>query len=379
MVILFELVRRWAPVLLISGLAMWMQLRIARWLMARGWGPGTRIALGASWTFLAVAALFAGHQFSAIVPAAVCDWIVAASMIWSLATLCVFPVTWPRARPAFDPGRRQLLGAAKVAAIAAPALAGGYGVFIERTAIRIREVDLPLLGLPPALAGLRIVQITDIHRGAFFSRADLDRAVSMANEAKANLAVVTGDLISRHGDPLDDCLAGLARLKAEAGVLGCHGNHEVYAGCLQYATTEAAKRGIRILRGEATTLRFGDAVLNVVGVDYQKMKSPYLAGCERLLLPAAANLLLSHNPDVFPVASKLGFDAVLSGHTHGGQINVEILDGNANLARVFTPYTRGLYRDARSALYVSPGLGTVGVPMRVGAPPEVTVVRLCAS
>jgi predicted MPP superfamily phosphohydrolase len=89
--------------------------------------------------------------------------------------------------------------------------------------------------------------------------------------------------------------------------------------------------------------------------------------------------LLSHNPDVFPVAAQKGFDLTLAGHTHGGQINVEILGENLNVADFFTPYTKGLYTSGSSSVYVNSGLGTIGMPVRIGAPPEITLIRLCSS
>jgi predicted MPP superfamily phosphohydrolase len=109
------------------------------------------------------------------------------------------------------------------------------------------------------------------------------------------------------------------------------------------------------------------------------MREPYLVGAGRLLKPGCYNILLSHNPDVFPVAARQGFPLTLSGHTHGGQITVEILHQYVNVARVFTPYVYGLYREGGAAIYVTRGIGTVGVPARLGAPPEVAVIRLCAT
>ncbi len=98
-----------------------------------------------------------------------------------------------------------------------------------------------------------------------------------------------------------------------------------------------------------------------------------------LVEPGVFNLLLSHNPDVFPVAARQGFDLTLAGHTHGGQINLEIAGSNLNIADVTTPYTKGFYQLTNSSLYVNSGLGTIGVPVRIGAPPEITLIRLCDS
>jgi predicted MPP superfamily phosphohydrolase len=120
--------------------------------------------------------------------------------------------------------------------------------------------------------------------------------------------------------------------------------------------------------------------LNVAGVDYQpqRLRRQYLDGAERLIAPGAVNVLLSHNPDVFPVAAEQGFDLTIAGHTHGGQINVEILHQSLNIARFVTPFVYGRYRAGRSSLYVSRGIGTIGLPIRIGAPPEITLLRLTA-
>jgi len=170
----------------------------------------------------------------------------------------------------------------------------------------------------------------------------------------------------------------LRGLKAEAGVFGCHGNHELDSGVSEKASALAAKQGFRILRGEAAALRFGEATLNLAGDDYQRMGREPLPGAEARVRAGALNVLLQHSPAVFPRAAELGYDLMLAGHTHGGQINLGLLNENLNLARCFTPYVRGEYaRDGR-LLYVSSGLGTVAIPVRLGAPPEVTVIRLCA-
>jgi predicted MPP superfamily phosphohydrolase len=156
------------------------------------------------------------------------------------------------------------------------------------------------------------------------------------------------------------------------------GNHERYARLEQKTARDAARVGIRFLRGEAQQLRFGNSVLNLAGVDFQsaKAKDIYLEGAERLIVPGATNLLLSHNPDVFPKAARQGYDLLLAGHTHGGQVTVEILDRFVNPARFLTPYVYGLYRTGRRVLYVTRGIGTIGIPVRTGAPPEISLLRL---
>ena len=157
---------------------------------------------------------------------------------------------------------------------------------------------------------------------------------------------------------------------------GCLGNHEIVAECEALATQLAARRGMRFLRSQSATLRFGQSKLNIAGVDYQRLGSPYLAAAARMVRPGELNLLVSHSPDVFPVAVKQNWDVVLSGHTHGGQITLEHVNSRLNRARFYTPYTYGKYTQNNASLFVTSGLGTVGVPARLGTNPEIVSLRL---
>jgi uncharacterized protein len=321
--------------------------RVARWFPPWWWIWGRAVLI--SWAVLSVLVLAA----------------------WGLSRLL------PQPRSEHSPARRNFLRFVNAVVLAAPAAATGYGMFVERSRLRLREQDIPIRGLPADLDGLRLVQVTDIHLSAFLHEAELERAIAMANETKAHIALMTGDLISTAGDPLDACLKHVAKLRADAGIFGCMGNHEIYAMAEDYTAAEGARLGIRFLRHSAVPLRFGSSVLNLAGVDYQRLNKPYLAGMERCVRPGALNVLLSHNPDVFPVAARQGYQLTLSGHTHGGQVSVEILHQNLSVARFFTPYVDGLYRRGASSIFVSRGIGTIAVPVRLGSIPEVALVRLC--
>jgi predicted MPP superfamily phosphohydrolase len=294
------------------------------------------------------------------------------------SALAPFRWAWKRA-PAHDRGRRRFLAAAGAVAAVTPAAVLVHGVVTRKKHIRLRQADLGMRGLPRDLHGLRLVQITDVHLSPFFTPADLQRAIDIANETRAHIALVTGDLINSRHDPLDQALELLRGLRAEAGVFGCHGNHEAYAFCEGYATKRGAQLGIRFFDHSAETLRFGKARLRLAGVRHQSIPDRYLYAAEELLEPGAFNILLSHNPDVFPKAAGIGFDLTISGHTHGGQVNLEIRNWNLNIARIYTSYVDGIYRIDASAIFVSRGLGTVGPPLRLGAPPEVALIRLCAT
>jgi len=282
-----------------------------------------------------------------------------------------------RRLPAVVESRRSALKALASGAIALPLAAFAIG-YSKRNDLQLVEADIEVPNLPPDLQGLRIVQLTDIHLSPLVNESLLARAVDMANEARGAIAIVTGDLVTRRGDPLDACLNQLARLRSDAGTFGCLGNHEIYADAEEYTTGEGRRRGLRFLRSESQTLRFGNARLNLAGVDYQRKRDGYLHRAQSLVVPGATNVLLSHNPDVFRVAANQGFDITLSGHTHGGQVNFEMIHPALNIARFYTPYVHGLYELGANRLYVSRGVGTIGIPARIGAPPEVAILRLCA-
>jgi uncharacterized protein len=276
-----------------------------------------------------------------------------------------------------SPSRRKLLKQVSIVAAGVPVMTSGIA-YIKRDELTFREVDVPIKGLPADLNGLRLVQLSDLHLSPLVSESLVARAVDMANETRAHLAIVTGDLITRRGDPLDACIGQIARLRAEAGVVGCLGNHETYTNSEEYVTETAARAGVRFLRSQAEPLKFGNSVLNVAGVDYQSRSKPYLRNAGKMIAPGATNILLSHNPDVFKVAASQGWDLTLAGHTHGGQINFEILHEGINVARLFTPYVYGLYEELGRSIFVTRGVGTIGLPARLGAPPEVALIRLCA-
>ncbi len=319
--------------------------------------------------------LGAPGRLAGVAGAAALSFLFLSAAVWSLRAVIRFG-NGRLARNA-DPARRRLLTAAGNVALAAPCALLGYG-FLRRNDFRVREIDIPIANLPRDLEGLRMLQLSDIHLGPFLSERDLERVVDAAVETRPHIALITGDLISSRGDPLDACIRQLSRIRADAGVFGCMGNHERYARIEDYTQEAAARAGIRFLRGEAEPLRFGEATLNLAGVDHQSKAGGkrYLDGAEKLVTPGAVNVLLSHNPDVFPVAAQQGYNFMLAGHTHGGQVTVEILDQAINPARFFTPFVYGLYRNGAASAYVTRGIGTIGIPARIGAPPEIAVLRL---
>lgn len=379
--------QRYWPELASLAVALSAQVLLARWALEEvaGRRPVLRrvvkLVAGAAsvWVFLGF--FFTIQRFAHRLPeASWAAWLRGMALAWALATVAaaVLWFLWRRV-PRFDPRRRKLLQGVGGALVAAPFAGLSFGILVERTNVRVREVKAVLPGLPKDLEGLRLALLSDLHLSPFLSAGQVARAVAMANELRPHLALVTGDLVTWRAADLEPCLEQLAKLRAEAGVLGCLGNHEAYVKGESFAAMKGASLGLEFLRGRSQPLRFGAGVLNVAGVDYQSRRSPYLRGAERWIQPGAVNVLLSHNPDVFPVAARQGYQLTLSGHTHGGQLAFELFDQQLCVARFFTPYVYGLYREGPAAIYVTRGIGTVGIPARLGAPPEVALIRLCAT
>jgi uncharacterized protein len=368
------------PGFCLLGLGLGLQLLILRLLAELRVGRRALLMGGLiSTALLVLGYLLEFHRVQEHFPVQWSTWLECASIIQIICLMVCYPalLNWRKSMEC-KPARRAFLQTAAAGLALAPLAATSFGI-LERNRLQVTEVKIPIAKLPKDLDGLRIVQVTDIHLSPFLSEREFARAVDMANETRAHIGLVTGDLISRRGDPLDACLRQLSRLRAEAGILGCLGNHEVYTRTEDYVTAEGRRIGIEFLRSQARQLRFGSAILNFAGVDYQKYRSPYLVGAEQMVAPGAVNILLSHNPDVFPVAAAQGYDLTIAGHTHGGQVDVEILHQHIDVARCYTPYVLGLYREGAASAYVSSGIGTIGVPIRIGAAPEISLIQLCAT
>ncbi len=297
----------------------------------------------------------------------------------------------------FSPSRRSFFQYAAVVAGGFPFLAATYGFAAGRLRYTIERVDVPVANLPPALDGLRIAQLSDIHIGDYMPPREIARAVDMANSLQPDISFVTGDFVNGEGDPLDVCITELSRLRAPLGVWGCNGNHEIYAGVEDEAERLFQEKGMRLLRARGEVIEHNGGRFNLLGVDYQRdhmvggeRTGPMLAEIEHLIRRDMPNVLLSHNPNSFDRAAELGIELSLAGHTHGGQVKVEIVDHSVSPARLITPFVAGLYRlpmsgqagDApgnslqKAALYVNRGLGTFGFPVRIGVPPEITLLTL---
>ena len=284
-----------------------------------------------------------------------------------------------------SPGRRQFLERAAVLVGATPFVAAGYGLIHERLDVEVTRQRIRLARLPKAFEGFHIVQLSDLHISPFMTAAQIRRCSTIANGLRPDLIVLTGDFLTWDPGPQGEVVQALAPLRAPYGVFGCLGNHEILTETQESITRLFATSGIRILRQARASIRSGGESLSLIGVDFQgKLGLPlppwppaaYLGGVEKLILPDRVNILLSHNPNTFDRAAQLGIDLTLAGHTHGGQLALDFVHRGLNLSRPAYRYNRGWYEKPGGQIYVNRGIGTIGFPIRFGAPPEITIFEL---
>ena len=265
--------------------------------------------------------------------------------------------------------------AAAVPLLALAAVAIG-AVGARRTAA-VREVDVPVDGLPPALHGFTIVQVTDVHVGPTVKRAYVQRIVDAVNRLQPDAVALTGDLVDGRVADLRDDVAPLAGLRARHGSFFVTGNHEYYSGVAEW--TDALRGlGLTVLENAHRVLDHGGARLVLAGVrDFSAgqvvagHRSDPQAAIAGAPADAAVRVLLAHQPRSAAAAADAGFDLQLSGHTHGGQFWPWNL-----FVRFQQPFTAGLHRLQDLWVYTSRGTGYWGPPKRFGAPSEITLLKL---
>ena len=231
--------------------------------------------------------------------------------------------------------------------------------------------------LPDAFSGLRVVQISDIHHGLFLPKEWLAEAVQQANRLHPDIVALTGDFVTYSRAHIGPATEILGRLRARYGVYAVLGNHDfrVDADAIAHALR---RQRIDVLRNRHISLGVGGASLYLAGVD----DYGYGADVRRAMrgIPRdAATVLLAHNPRIISLASRQGVSLVLSGHTHGGQVNIPILGTVYGRSPQRLRYKIGWDRLGMTQIYVSRGIGTIVLPWRLRCPAEITDLELLPS
>lgn len=271
--------------------------------------------------------------------------------------------------------RREFLKWAGAAAVVGTAGAAVYGGVFEAWDYELTETVVRVKDLPERFEGFRVVQVSDVHHGRLVPIEEVRRVVELANSARADMVALTGDYTTSLKRYVEPCAEALADLRAPEGVWAVLGNHDHNTdGPL---TREAlGRRGIEVLTNQNTTLRRGADVLQLAGADDWGWGKADFARAVQGLDRSRPTLMLSHEPMALDVPETRGVSLILSGHTHGGQVSLPFVGAPAAYAWKHLKYLRGVYEEGGTQLYVSRGTGMIGVPVRLGARPEVAVLRL---
>ncbi len=267
--------------------------------------------------------------------------------------------------------RRRFLGLAATLTAAAV----GHGVFIGPRRIEATHTEITLTGLPEEFDGLRIVHLSDFHRGRWVSESQIEKSGEMARALSPDLVVLTGDMVTGSASYVRSCLEALGPIPSAHGTFAVLGNHDWWAGAVVIRRA-LRKAGIVVLSNSAIRLGAKNRHIWLLGVE--DMWSPVysLAGALSAVDDLAPRILLCHNPDVLPAAARWNIDLVLSGHTHGGQVCIPGFGPLLLPIQQGKWLASGLQRRGRTQIYVNRGVGLVAPPVRFLCPPEVALITM---
>jgi predicted MPP superfamily phosphohydrolase len=244
-----------------------------------------------------------------------------------------------------------------------------YGMAYERHDLRRVSVEVPVTGLPLPLDGLRVGLITDLHHSETVPAATVSRAVSLVQESRPDLIVLGGDYVSfgdrRYAGPVAELLSPLADAPCGSfAVLGNHDDDREVPAALQ-------QDGFEVLRDQRTSLVIRGEAIDLAGLRFWTRRPADLG---RVLTGTrGTTILLAHDPRRLSEAAAFDVQLVLSGHTHGGQV---LLPGVGAIAGRKFPVLAGTGHEGNATVFVSRGVGTVYVPVRINCPPEVAILTL---
>jgi predicted MPP superfamily phosphohydrolase len=246
--------------------------------------------------------------------------------------------------------------------------ATAHGFIYERHHLEVTRAPLPVSGLPEVLRGLRLGVLTDVHRSQTVSHGMVAKAVRTLMAETPDVIILGGDYVSfRDARYVQPAAEALAPLSAPHGVIAILGNHDDDRDM----PAALAAKGFTVLKDARTRLTIRGEIVDFAGIRFWTHKVGEIAHVLRGAAPHA--ILLAHTPKRLVEAQQLAVPAVISGHTHGGQI---VLPGVGAIAAREFPVIAGLERRSGTSIFVSRGVGTVYVPVRINCPPEVAVLTL---
>jgi predicted MPP superfamily phosphohydrolase len=269
--------------------------------------------------------------------------------------------------------------------------AGGSAAGIAtRNNIQITKKTFAIANLPQSWKGTTITFASDIHAGAYMSEADMKNIVHIINSMKSDIVVLPGDFVTSHRNEIPSIVEAFSGLEAPLGKFATTGNHEFYVDA-DLVSEAIESCDIKMLRNDNVALDKNGEKLFILGVDdinadqiipfTEGKKADHIEATYRGVPDKAATILLNHKPYLFDEYAQTNAGLMLSGHTHGGQIVfARFGEMNLSFSRIASKYVEGTYtKDVNGItrqMYVSRGLGTVALPMRLNCPPEITQITL---
>jgi uncharacterized protein len=282
-------------------------------------------------------------------------------------------------------GRRAFLAKASWTMAAVPYAMVANGMYRTRYDYEVVHVEVTMPHLPRSMDGIRIAQISDIHAGSYIDASPFQEARRLIAEERPDVIVITGDWVNAKPRELDLIHKDIALLRAPEGVYGSLGNHDHYNSPQEHAVLVKSIRslGIDLMINEHRRIGNGDASIVLAATDNIGFRQNFgdvdaaLSGIEG----GEPTILLAHDPTLWDkqIVGQRSVDLMLSGHTHGGQIGINLMGFMWTPAAYVYEQYAGLYRKHDQLLYVNSGIGTVGPPLRIGVPPEITIFTLRAS
>lgn len=280
------------------------------------------------------------------------------------------------------PSRRRFVSNAAWTAAGAPFVLVGNGMWSTLYDFKTYRIDMPIPRLPRSFDGMTILQISDIHAGSFPDHRPFQEVGRIVADLKPDAIVITGDFINANPRELSVIARELAKLKAPHGVFASLGNHDHYHDDTDHNRLLSGIRSLNVdlLVNENRRIQIGDSSLIIAGTDNSGFRQQFANIGEALhgVEDHEPVILLAHDPTFWDaeVVGKSNVDVMLSGHTHGGQFGLQLLGFEWSPAKYVYKQWAGLYSKGSQKLYVNRGIGTVGPPLRVGIPPEITLFTL---
>jgi predicted MPP superfamily phosphohydrolase len=280
--------------------------------------------------------------------------------------------------------RRKFIETAGWAMAGVPFLMVGNGMLTTTNNLEIKYIEIPMKNLPFHLDGLKIAQVSDIHAGSFYSPKLFKDTVYLINSHKPDFVMLTGDFVNFNPNELPLILNDIKRIESTFGTFGCLGNHDHYMNSEEHTflIKSLKEANIDLLINENRIVKVMGAKIQVAGSDNTGYKTNF-ADFDKTFAGLDKNdttILLCHDPMNWrkSIIGKYNADLTLSGHTHGGQVAIELFGETYTPAKYTYDEWAGLYSSKEQYLYVNRGLGTTGTPVRIGVKPELTIITLRA-